>query len=65
VKRAFAAAATGCICPPDLPVCGCGRTPLVEHVVRRPIVADAEERRRNPRSASVRLRAVRRLAVPA
>ena len=65
VKRALAAAATGCVCPPDLPVCGCGRTPLVEHVVRRPIVADAEERRRNPRSASVRLRAVRRLAVAA
>ena len=65
VKRAFAAAATGCVCPPDLPVCGCGRSPLVEHVVRRPLVADADERRRNPRSASVRLRAVRRLAVAA
>jgi len=34
-------------------------------VVRRPVVADAEERARNPRSASVRLRAVRRLAVVA
>ena len=65
VKRALAAAATGCVCPPDLPVCGCGRRPLVEHVVRRPLTADAEERRRNPRSGSVRLRAVRRLAVAA
>lgn len=65
VKRAFASAATGCVCPPGLPVCACGRAPLVEHVVRRPLTADAEERRRNPRSASVRLRAVRRLAVAA
>ena len=65
VKRAFAAAATGCTCPPDLPVCACGRTPLVEHVVRRPLTTDTEERRHNPRSASVRLRAVRRLAVAA
>jgi 16S rRNA (cytosine1402-N4)-methyltransferase len=60
VKQAFAAAATGCICPPGLAVCGCGRTPRVAHVVRRPIVADAAEIARNPRSASVRVRAVRR-----
>jgi 16S rRNA (cytosine1402-N4)-methyltransferase len=60
VKHAFAAAATGCICPPGLAVCGCGRTPRVAHVVRRPIIADADEIARNPRSASVRVRAVRR-----
>jgi 16S rRNA (cytosine1402-N4)-methyltransferase len=65
VKRAFTDAATGCVCPPRLAVCGCGRTPRVEHVVRRPIVADAKELARNPRSASVKLRAVRRLAVAA
>ena len=65
VKRAFADAATGCICPPRLPACACGRTARVAHVVRRPIVADEAERARNPRSASVRLRAVRRLAVAA
>ena len=65
VKRAFADAATGCVCPPRLPACACGRTARVAHVVRRPIVADEAERARNPRSASVRLRAVRRLAVAA
>jgi 16S rRNA (cytosine1402-N4)-methyltransferase len=65
VKRVLADAATGCICPPRLPGCACGRTPRVAHVVRRPIVADDAERARNPRSASVRLRAVRRLAVTA
>jgi len=65
VKRAFADAATGCVCPPRLAVCACGRTPRVEHVVRRPVGPDAEELARNPRSASVKLRAVRRLAVAA
>ena len=65
VKRAFADAATGCVCPPRLAVCACGRAPRVAHVVRRPIVADAAELAVNPRAGSVRLRAVRRLAVAA
>jgi 16S rRNA (cytosine1402-N4)-methyltransferase len=65
VKRAFADAATGCVCPPRLAVCACGRSPRVAHVVRRPIVADAAELAINPRAGSVKLRAVRRLAVAA
>ena len=62
VKRAFAEAATGCVCPPRIAVCVCHRTPRVAHVVRRPLGPGAEELAANPRSGSVRLRAVRRLA---
>ncbi len=61
VKRAFADAARGCICPPDLPVCGCGRTPAAEPIVRRPERPSDEEVAANPRASAARLRALRRL----
>jgi 16S rRNA (cytosine1402-N4)-methyltransferase len=62
VKRAFADAARGCICPPGLPVCACGRVPLVEHLIRRPERPDESETDSNPRATAARLRAVRRLS---
>jgi 16S rRNA (cytosine1402-N4)-methyltransferase len=61
VKRAFVQAATGCICPQGFPVCACGRTPLVEHVVRRPERPDDAEIANNRRASAARLRVVRRL----
>lgn len=61
VKRSFADAATGCICPPDLPVCTCGRVPNFAHVVRRPERPSDDEATENPRSRSARLRAIRRI----
>ncbi len=57
VKRFMAARAQGCICPPDLPVCGCGRTPEATLLTRRSIVPSAGELASNPRSSSARLHA--------
>ena len=61
VKRFLAERARGCICPPDLPVCVCGREPQAALLRRRSIVASAQELARNPRAASARLRAARKL----
>jgi 16S rRNA (cytosine1402-N4)-methyltransferase len=57
VKRFFAAEAKGCICPPDLPVCACGREPNVRLLTRKAVRPSPDEVAANPRSASARLRA--------
>jgi 16S rRNA (cytosine1402-N4)-methyltransferase len=61
-KQFFSDAAAGCICPPDLPVCGCGRVPLVRHLTRGAQRPDAGEVAGNPRARAARLRAVERIA---
>jgi 16S rRNA (cytosine1402-N4)-methyltransferase len=61
VKRFLADRARGCVCPPELPVCVCGREPEAEPLTRRPLAATPEEVERNPRSHSARLRGARKL----
>jgi 16S rRNA (cytosine1402-N4)-methyltransferase len=61
VKRFIGARTRGCICPPDLPVCACGRTPEAALITRRSVVPSAEEVAQNPRASSARLRAARKL----
>ncbi len=61
VKRFLAERARGCVCPPDLPVCACGREPEAALLTRRSTVPSAGELAHNPRAASARLRAARKL----
>ena len=61
VKTAYAGWAKGCTCPPDFPVCVCGKTPKVRLVGKRPIVADGEELDDNPRARSAKLRVAEKL----
>jgi 16S rRNA (cytosine1402-N4)-methyltransferase len=62
VKRFFAAERRGCVCPPELPVCVCGRNPRLRLVTRRSLTPTAAEIEANPRARSARLRAAERLA---
>ncbi|MBP9686971.1 MAG: 16S rRNA (cytosine(1402)-N(4))-methyltransferase RsmH, partial [Candidatus Doudnabacteria bacterium] len=61
VKQFFKTAATGCVCPPEFPVCRCGSTARVEILTKRPITAGEQEQEANRRSLSAKLRAVRKV----
>ena len=62
VKRFFQAERRGCVCPPELPVCVCGRNPRLRLVTSPSLTPSATEIEANPRARSARLRAAERLA---
>ena len=61
VKTAYGAWAKGCTCPPDFPVCVCGKKPRAKLVGKRPITASARELEDNPRARSAKLRIAEKL----
>ena len=61
VKNALAEFARGCTCPPDFPVCVCGKKPQVRLVNRKPIVSGPAELEENPRARSAKLRVAEKL----
>lgn len=61
VKNIFRENARGCICPPNFPVCRCGKVPIIKIINSRPIAAGDEELRANPRSRSAKLRVIEKL----
>ncbi len=61
VKQTVRQLSSGCECPPDFPVCVCGKKPLCRSVTKKPILPTQEELEVNPRSRSAKLRVAERL----
>ncbi len=62
VKTGFQTWCRGCTCPPDFPVCVCGKKPTLKLVSRKPILPSPEEIERNPRARSAKLRVAEKLS---
>ncbi len=61
VKNAMQTAAKGCTCPPEFPVCVCGKMPQIKIITRKPIVPGQRELGENPRARSAKLRVAQKL----
>ncbi|MBE6925778.1 MAG: 16S rRNA (cytosine(1402)-N(4))-methyltransferase RsmH [Ruminococcaceae bacterium] len=61
VKNAMVEASKGCTCPPNFPVCVCGKKPKVKLITKKPLIASQEELEVNPRSRSAKLRICEKL----
>lgn len=63
IKQTLRGFATGCVCPPEFPVCVCGRKPRMQLVGRKPVVSGAAELEENPRARSAKLRVAEKCEV--
>jgi len=61
IKKTMQELATGCTCPPNFPVCVCGKTPKMKLITRKPIVSGQAELLYNPRARSAKLRVAEKL----
>lgn len=61
VKETFQQRLNPCTCPPELPMCVCGKRPEIKRVTHKPSIADAKELERNPRARSAKLRIIEKL----
>ncbi len=61
VKKTIAGLIKGCTCPPDFPVCMCGKQPALKLISRKPILPSEREVEENPRSRSAKLRVAERI----
>ena len=61
VKSGMAEWAKGCTCPPDFPVCVCGKKPMVKLITKKPIISGEKELAENPRARSAKLRIAEKL----
>ena len=61
VKQFFVRLSTGCVCPPQLAICRCGRKEVLRLVTRKPVTPTEEEVGRNPRARSAKLRVVEKI----
>ncbi|HNU79160.1 MAG TPA: 16S rRNA (cytosine(1402)-N(4))-methyltransferase RsmH [Bacillota bacterium] len=62
VKKIFNNMEKPCTCPPQLPVCACGKEPLLRVITKKPVTAGVEELKTNTRSKSAKLRAAERVS---
>jgi len=60
-KEIFRENARGCICPPNFPICQCGKKPVIKIITKKPILPSAGEMESNPRSRSAKLRIIEKL----
>ena len=61
VKQFFVRLSTGCVCPPQLVGCACGRQEVLRLVTRKPVMSTSEEVQQNPRARSAKLRVAEKI----